>query len=162
VRTETVSGPVYEMVLARTDRSLGKSLRPSAGACDNLYQPTPFPAKTEEQEEANPARPRCAFMMQNGQFSSLNLTMPELAALLGTFPVINAPVIDKTGLTGAYDFDVEFQGAAMAVSGTTSPAAAQRPLLPKALEEQLGLKLQRTEGPIEVVIVEGVERPTAN
>ena len=64
------------------------------------------------------------------------------------------PMIDATGLTGSYDFKLEW-----APDGPDSPG----PSLATALEEQIGLKLE-TQGkfPVEFVIVDRAERPEAN
>jgi uncharacterized protein (TIGR03435 family) len=75
------------------------------------------------------------------------------------------PVFDQTGLTGIYDFKLTFvsdrQGPA------TNPSAAASgldvaPPLNVALEEQLGLKLTATKGPMDVVVVDQIERPAEN
>jgi uncharacterized protein (TIGR03435 family) len=62
-------------------------------------------------------------------------------------------VIDRTGLTGAYDFKLEW---------APDPAnnADARPSLFTALQEQLGLKLQPSTAPLAVVVIDRIERPT--
>ena len=80
------------------------------------------------------------------------------------------PVIDKTGLTGLYDFTLKFtfegrmpglMGPLGAPAGTPAPAAdPDAPSLSTALQEQLGLKLESARGPVEVVVIEKFEKPT--
>jgi uncharacterized protein (TIGR03435 family) len=69
-------------------------------------------------------------------------------------------VIDKTGLTGKYDFELKWMPAA------AGPQAAEgdpeRPSLFTALQEQLGLRLESEKGPVEVLVIERVERPSGN
>jgi uncharacterized protein (TIGR03435 family) len=79
-------------------------------------------------------------------------SMRRLASLLG--PRVDAPVVDATGLTGFYDFSLEF---ARDVSAAKAPDA---PSLFTALQEQLGLRLERRPAQIEVLVIESVERPT--
>ena len=61
-------------------------------------------------------------------------------------------VIDRTGLSGVYDFTLEF----------APPDAVDSPLpaLVTALQEQLGLKLEATNGPVEVLVIDHAEKPT--
>ena len=73
-------------------------------------------------------------------------------------------IVDKTGLTGGFDFDLEFTPEPAAPGGQppAAPADANLPSLFTALEEQLGLKLEATRGPVEVLVIDRVERPTEN
>ena len=65
-------------------------------------------------------------------------------------------VIDRTGLAGAWDFELTFTPPDVAVA--VSPDYA--PSLFTALQEQLGLRLDATRGPAEVLVVDRIERPT--
>ena len=68
---------------------------------------------------------------------------------------LESPVRNLTGLTGGwYDFDVPF-----ARDTTVTMAAAN---LERAVEEELGLKLKRMKGPVQVLVVEGIQKPTEN
>jgi uncharacterized protein (TIGR03435 family) len=67
--------------------------------------------------------------------------------------MLHTPVVDQTGLTGEYDFKLEFAKDDDPDSG---------PSMLSALQEQLGLKLERTRGPIQFLIVDRVEKPSAN
>jgi uncharacterized protein (TIGR03435 family) len=70
---------------------------------------------------------------------------------------LGRPVIDKTGLTGRYDFDLAF--APMGSSTGDVPPDPARPTIFIALEEQLGLKLQSTKGPLDVIVIDSIEQP---
>jgi uncharacterized protein (TIGR03435 family) len=64
------------------------------------------------------------------------------------------PVIDNTGLKGEYDFRVQW--------GTEETADASEPSIFAALQEQLGLKLNATKGPIEIIVIDSAEKASAN
>ena len=70
-------------------------------------------------------------------------------------------VVDKTGLTGTFDLVVEYSPDP-AAPGPPPLADSNNPAIFTALEEQLGLKLQPQRGPIEVLVIDRVERPTEN
>jgi uncharacterized protein (TIGR03435 family) len=61
-------------------------------------------------------------------------------------------VVDRTGLSGEWDFDLKWN---------PDPASTdtERPSIFTALQEQLGLKLEATTGPVDVLVVDRVERP---
>jgi hypothetical protein len=66
-------------------------------------------------------------------------------------------VVDRTGLTGTYDVDLRFARSNL----QTAPAAGvDLPSLFTALQEQLGLKLESTTGPVEFLVIDRIERPT--
>ena len=67
-------------------------------------------------------------------------------------------VVDKTGLEGRFNFTLKFRVADVGASGDDSNA----PELPAALQEQLGLKLVPENGPVKVVVIDHIERPTEN
>jgi uncharacterized protein (TIGR03435 family) len=75
---------------------------------------------------------------------------------------LGSPVLDKTGLKGLYDFKLEFTDPRFhRLAGADAPADAA-PDLFAAVQEQLGLKLEAKKGPVEIVIVDHIERPSAN
>jgi uncharacterized protein (TIGR03435 family) len=80
-------------------------------------------------------------------------TMTQLASRLSGNGA-GRPVMDKTGLTGIYSFKLDW------VNDTA--AAGELPSLAVALQEQLGLKLEAAKGPAEFIVVDHVERPSAN
>ena len=78
-------------------------------------------------------------------------------------PQVGRPIIDKTNLTGTYDLDLKFAPEtaipAIGIGGDT-PADPGGPSIFTALTEQLGLKLESTRGPADVLVIDHVERPT--
>jgi uncharacterized protein (TIGR03435 family) len=72
-------------------------------------------------------------------------------------------VVDKTGMTGQYDFNLQWSEAAANSDGATNDAVpAAVPSLVDAIQEQLGLKLVPQHGPLDVVVIDHVEWPEAN
>jgi uncharacterized protein (TIGR03435 family) len=80
---------------------------------------------------------------------------------LATFP---KPVIDRTGLSGTFDFSLEWTQAVasdMAV-GPNAQGEEPGPSIAQAIKQQLGLKLESTKGSVELLVIDHVEQPTAN
>jgi uncharacterized protein (TIGR03435 family) len=91
----------------------------------------------------------------------------QLVQMLAQFS--GRPVVDKTGLTGQYDFDVKWSpdpGQGTGPLGGPPPGAPipqvdpDAPNLYTAVQEQLGLKLENARGPVDVVVVDRFERPS--
>jgi uncharacterized protein (TIGR03435 family) len=74
---------------------------------------------------------------------------------------LETTVLNETGLTGRWDYAVAHSG--LTPSGTTGhDVIDERPTLFVALEEQLGLRLERRRGLVDVVIVESIHHPSEN
>jgi len=86
-----------------------------------------------------------------------NMTTEDLANYLRG--PMSRTVLDKTGLTGKYEFTLRYtpDNAPQPVS-----AGADAPYLSTALQEQLGLKLESGKGPVEIIVIDHVERPSGN
>lgn len=92
-----------------------------------------------------------------GRITGTQMPMPVLASLLSRFE--RQLVIDRTGLTGAYQFKLEWTPDDRAATGD-APAG---PTLFTALEEQLGLRLESRREPLDVIVVDRAEKiPTGN
>ena len=92
-----------------------------------------------------------------------NATMSELASVMQR-AALDRPVVDKTGLTGRYDFDlawtpdeIQFDGL-----GLRETPESTNPGLFTAIQQQLGLRLEAAKGPIEALMIDHVERPSEN
>jgi len=70
---------------------------------------------------------------------------------------VGRPVVDKTGLTGKYDFKLEYVPAARAAADETGG-----PSIFTALQEQLGLKLEPAKEPMDVLVIDSIEQPAEN
>ena len=75
--------------------------------------------------------------------------------------LLNVPVVDQTGLDGFYDFTLELPAPAPLLTPGPAPAA-DGPDLFAAIRQQLGLKLESRKAPVEVFVIDHVERPTNN
>jgi uncharacterized protein (TIGR03435 family) len=75
---------------------------------------------------------------------------------------VGLPVQNKTGLTGRYDFTLEFAPSRVGdVSVTEQPEPLGTPF-PDAIQQQLGLKLVAAKGPVTTYVLDDVERPSEN
>jgi uncharacterized protein (TIGR03435 family) len=161
-------GQVYNLTVTKG----GLKLQPwKEGSC-LVLDPIHFPQATPGQEPL----PMCDFRMRtNGHNRVLTATgtqisVPDLTGVAIpplTFylsQILNRTVIDKTGLSGMFDFTLEFT-ADDTTPGITSSGDASDPLGPSifaALQEQLGLKLEAGKGPVEFLVIDHVERPSEN
>jgi uncharacterized protein (TIGR03435 family) len=102
-----------------------------------------------------------------GVLPAVNATMADFAGVLQT-AVLDRPVVDKSGLPGRYDFTItwtpdesQFSGLGVRIPPPSGDPNAP-PGLFTAFQEQLGLKLDSTRAPVEVLVVDRVEKPSAN
>ena len=85
-----------------------------------------------------------------------NYSMEHLALMMLVY--VDRPVLDQTGLTGQYDFNLSYT-----YDETRAPTdGSAPPSLFTAIQEQMGLKLVPVKAPAEVLVVDAVERPSAN
>lgn len=97
---------------------------------------------------------RQSFTMGNGNMTAQAVLMDTLAANLGN--MTGHVVENKTGLAGAYDFTLQYSPSDPPPPDSTAPS------IYTAVEEQLGLKLESTKGPVQVLVIDHVERPSEN
>jgi uncharacterized protein (TIGR03435 family) len=156
--------PVYLLSMARADGSLGPGLRRTADeecAKAKAAGPPPMPANAQPGEPPPAmALPNCgAVQFGPGQLTARGAPIDFLAQALVNTPVITGidrPVLDRTGLKGNFGFQLKFAPAA-----NVNPDP-DRPHLVTALTEQLGLKLEATQAPIDVLVIDSVDRPAEN
>ncbi|MGD0443363.1 MAG: TIGR03435 family protein [Edaphobacter sp.] len=132
---------IYELQLAKS----GPKLKETAAPND---PPTVGPGVVYPQRIVLPSR---------------NATLGDFASLLQR-AILDRPVVDKTGLTAHYDFDLEWAPDETQFGGDVPKASADAPSPPlfSAVQEQLGLKLVATKGPVDALIIDKAERPSAN
>jgi uncharacterized protein (TIGR03435 family) len=96
---------------------------------------------------------------RRGHLTATRVSMSGLARFLaGPNVRLGRPVVDKTGLDGVFDFNLDWSP-----EGSQEKAADALPSIFIALQEQLGLKLDAQKGPVEVLVVDHVEKiPTEN
>jgi len=89
-------------------------------------------------------------------------TIVQLAKMMQR-AVLDRAVVDQTGLSGVYDFDLEWTPDESQFSGNLPRSVEPtKPSLFTAMQEQLGLRLEATKGPVQVLIIDRVERPSEN
>jgi bla regulator protein blaR1 len=101
--------------------------------------------------------------VQNGQENQLRATAVSVEELARSpFLRINERlIVDRTGLQGRFNFTLRFRDSPNAdIGGNSDDGSA--PALPAALQEQLGLKLVPEKGPVQVVVIDHIERPSEN
>jgi len=160
---ETRELPIYALTLARSDKKLGAGLRPSTVDCEamrgrggRMGPPPGVPPPGE--------RPPCGMRVAPNQVVAGAATLAQLTQMLSQFT--QRIVIDGTGLTGGFDIDLTFtpermpQGPPPPGAPPLPPIDPNGPSLFTALQEQLGLKLESDRAPIEVLVIDHVERPT--
>ncbi len=109
--------------------------------------------------------PALAFVIQPD-----GVTLPARSATVAEFASVlqraamDRPVIDQTGITGRYDFDLNWlpDDTQFGGLGLKPNPDAPKPDLFAAIQQQLGLKLEATKGPVDVLVVDRVEKPTEN
>jgi uncharacterized protein (TIGR03435 family) len=161
---ETRELSVYELVVAKS------GVKMQASKPDPPKAQTPDPA-ADPVPGAAPAPSRHMLMMHGrGHIESVGTGMPSLAHILSG--MLGRTVVDKTGLTGNFDYKLDWtpdEGAlAMTKSGDPAPndtASALEnsgPSLFTAVQEQLGLKLDAVKTQADVIVIDQIEPPTAN
>jgi uncharacterized protein (TIGR03435 family) len=158
---ETKELPVFALVLARRDGTLGPRMRRRTVDCvtgqaatteiRNLFNPTPA------------ERRRCGGRMGPGNLTASGATMTNIVSALTTLvPGLNRVVVDRTGLAGTFDIDLTwiFEPTADTLGVPLPPPDPNAPTLFTALQEQLGLKLESTKAPVDILVIDHVEHPT--
>jgi uncharacterized protein (TIGR03435 family) len=170
--------PIVALTMARADKRPGPKLRPSGPECapvrppEGIPIPPPPPPPPPGAANAAPIRiiletdeplgRRCGAMVAPGWMSARSITMQEFTRQLS--PVLRRPVINETGLAGQFDYDVIFspEGLGGALVGPPPASVSDAPSLETALRDDLGLRLESRRGPVDVIVVDRIERPTEN
>jgi uncharacterized protein (TIGR03435 family) len=144
VHRETKEGTIYTLVIAKGGPKL---------------------------QEAKPGDPGADNMTSKSGGDLTAQAVPIARLVRSLTQMLGHPVLDKTDLKGVYDFKLQFtpddrlqppNGAAPNARLPEPPADSNAPSLFDALQEQLGLKLDSGKGPVEVIVIDHVERPSGN
>jgi uncharacterized protein (TIGR03435 family) len=149
VRTEVREMPVYALVLARSDGTLGPRLRRSDVDCAEAVA---LMIKGQR------PRANCGFQEYVGRYVPSVLTPPDMASIFSA--LVDRPVIDRTGLSGHYSADLE--GVEIRPPGPFDPGYGPSDVaraMFQALPAELGLKLEATTAPVEVLVIEDAANP---
>jgi uncharacterized protein (TIGR03435 family) len=157
----TIEGPVY-LVELETPGKLGPQLRvrPPDSPCSSTpntgegAEKPAIPCGAVIFTHPSPGRTKCV---------GRAVAISTIANTLGVNADEQRPVIDKTGLSGTFDFTLEwaphFNGPLPPGYPEPDPTA---PTFLEAIKEQLGIKLEPTAGPIQVLVIDHVEQPSVN
>jgi uncharacterized protein (TIGR03435 family) len=173
VHIETRQLPVYTLTVARPDGRLGSGLKPASEECVKSveerkrtgapFSPPPGPRA--------PLTPVCGMMTmsmnRNGSATLAAGGQPFSAVVNQVSGELAAHVVDQTGLTGLFDIVLEYESNRRFAGGPPpglDPNSTDSPPLPlpAALQQQLGLKLEKGIGPLPITIVDAAEPPSAN
>jgi uncharacterized protein (TIGR03435 family) len=148
---ESRPSPIFNLVVAREDRRVGPSLRASAADC---------------------AATQCLLGFGFGRLTATGQTMGDLAER-GLSRVSGRPTVDRTGLSGRFDWMLIWTPDNLPPRAPGLPADQpllvngiavdpNGPTLPTALQEQLGLRLEPATGPVDVIVIDRIEQPSEN
>jgi uncharacterized protein (TIGR03435 family) len=90
-----------------------------------------------------------------------DVSLHEFAAEIQRL-TLNRPLVDRTGITGKFDLDLEFTWEDPNSLGLTDLPDDAAPNLLTALNQQLGLKLEVAKAPVDVMVIDRAEPPSAN
>ena len=152
----------YDLVLARAGGKTGPGLVSVPDECTQaireLSGAKPAPRR--------PGPPPCSFGGPPGKLIATGVTLSAFANVLSRS--VGKQVVDRTGLPGSFDIELTFDPTSAAALGPpgANPGSPVRddtaPSIFTALQEQLGLKLESTRGPVDVLVVDAAEPPTPN
>ena len=187
-RTEAREMPVLALKLARSDGRLGPQIKQSAVDCAAMAAARgrgpidgrggapdgrggPLEGRGGPPPPGTPftlgERPQCGGRGGFGQLLIGGMPIAQFVRQLSQ--LTSRVVIDRTGLVGGYDIDLTFTPAPGQLPPGPPPPGIELPQIDPngptlftALEEQLGLKLESERGPVEVIVIDRLERPKEN
>jgi len=170
VHTEQRPTEVYALVLANRDGKLGPGLHPANNECAERaaakkeFPPPRFPDPGQRHECGITSR-------MNGGVRQLRLGSMRISTLLSQTnarSVLGRLVVDRTGLQGPFDIALDYvpETTVSASAGQSEQVGAAPqpggPSLLTALREQLGLRFEKRQEPVDVLVIDHVEMPTPN
>jgi uncharacterized protein (TIGR03435 family) len=143
VHSETREEPAFALRVAKSGHKLKQGLPPPPRP-DGKTGPWPAPLESDRD-------PRGIIIAGHGaSISNLVEVLPFHAHRI---------VVDQTGITGTYNFSLQFHGT---VSDMLPETDSMWPPLETAIREQLGLELRDTKAPLQVIVIDHIEMPSAN
>ena len=158
VHRETRQLDIYALVMAKADGKPGPALKTAADDCS----PDAIAARRGAPPPAPGTGPVCGMQMFPGRVRFGGYPLSLFASLISN--QVGRMVVDRTGLAGNWDFEMTY--APPPSQGPAPPGAQPPPIDPDApdlfttVREQLGLKLDATKGPVEVLGIDSVEAAT--
>ena len=153
VHRETREMDIYQLVMARPGGKPGPELKQAGPEC------TPEGMAARKQLPPEQQTPLFCGIRGLGPGKTALMGMPMSFYANNLTGTVGRYVVDKTGLEGRWDFTLTYQP--MPLGANPAPAADSNvPNLFTALQEQLGLKLEAARGPVDVLVIDSVDRPT--
>ena len=131
IHRETRDLERYVLVRARQDGTLGPSIGPARRCAPDIP-------------------PQCGVVATSGRFSTGRAPLAALVNYIASGVLVDRVIVDRTGLNGIYELSLEWAG---------DQSETDKPSIFTALQDQLGLKLGTERGPVDVVVIDQVERP---
>jgi len=151
VHRETRDVPMFRLVVSRRDGKLGPQLRPATADCAAYVaagrRGTPPPVAGD--------LPCGRQIVSRGAFRSAAMSIGQLANLLS--PSVERPVQDQTGLTGVFSVDLQWRLENQGDAGLPDRLPTS---VFTAVQDQLGLKLESMNRPMEILVIDRVKKPT--
>ena len=157
---ETRELPAYALVLARRDGRLGSQIVRSDVDCAQW--------SAEKRPQVNAGSPSvvapggrrhaCMMVANRRLLYAGTQTLQQLATALQS--LVGRPVVDRTGLTGAFDIDLRWESESFDRPAGVGMPPEDVAAIFTALQDQLGLKLEPARAPFDVVVVDAVRRPS--
>lgn len=162
VHRETREMDIYALVMARADGKPGPAMKPSTQDCEAMMDAARRGTLPPPPGPNDPVT--CGTRGTTGRIQVGGMPLVSFANMLSGR--VQRTVVDRTGLVGAWDFEITFAPDSAPIAappGVELPAGdPTAPSLFTAIQEQLGLKLQSTKGPVEVLVVDSIEHPTSD
>lgn len=162
--TEMRDGDITILKMVRSDGTLGPSLKPSSLSCPSAEEMVAAMSEALAKGErpttglSKPGDPCARSPQEIAAGRQKGQSISTLVLMLG---LVNRSVVqDRTGLTGRYDWELAFDPRPLSVSAN-APSPTGPPLL-TAMEQQLGIRVERTRGPVEFLVIDAVEFPTSD
>jgi uncharacterized protein (TIGR03435 family) len=156
---ETRELDIYALVMAKPGGKPGPALKPSTTDCAALMK---GPRSGGPPGPTDPIQ--CGSRQNFGRIQFNGMPLSVFAN--GIAGQVGRMVIDRTGLTGNWDFELTFAPerplGALPPGVEPPPVDPNAPTLFTAVQEQLGLKLDATKGPVEVLVIDSIQQPIAD
>jgi bla regulator protein blaR1 len=166
VNDTTEMRPVYALVVAKGGLKMSETA-PCSPPPPGLAPPPPPPPGASPASQKPAAPPQMQLAGRPGDLVACELPVMGLVRVLQFG--LDRPIVDQTGLTGNYTFELKWTPDFDSPMPGPSPSAEppppsdnSGPSLFTALQEQLGLKLESTKGPVETLEIQHIEKPSEN
>jgi uncharacterized protein (TIGR03435 family) len=156
LRHEPRELPVYALVVAKPNGGFGPNFRRNEH--DDCTGPPALPMQPAQGTTEPAIKLGCGVgVFRPGHLAARAMTLRELIVTLTRFT--DRVVVDRTGLTGKFDWDIQWVPDDLRVDNVRPPDG---PSIFAAFLDQAGLKLERSRGEVDVLVVEHVERPESD